>query len=88
MKLQKGFSRVRTVLGGIVKDQKKKGNVGTANLIAAAPELLQQVNSIIYCFASLLSNPKSIPKSGGWDREKLEEWKKELDELVINAEGK
>jgi len=52
------------------------------------PELLKQVKSLLYCFGELLNHRESIPTRLGWDQEKLEEWKKELDELVINAEGK
>jgi len=52
------------------------------------PELLKQVKSLSYCFGELLNHCESIPTRLGWDHEKLEEWKKELDELVIKAEGK
>ena len=52
------------------------------------PELLKQVKSLSYCFGELLNHRESIPTRLGWDQEKLEEWKKELDELVIKAEGK
>ena len=61
---------------------------GNASVMAAAPELLEQVKSLSYCFGELLNHSESIPTRLGWDREKLEEWKKELDELVIKAEGK
>ena len=61
---------------------------GNASVMAAAPELLEQVKSLSYCFGELLNHSESIPTRLGWDHEKLEEWKKELDELVIKAEGK
>jgi len=50
--------------------------------------LLKQVKSLSYCFGELLNHRESIPTRLGWDHEKLEDWKKELDELVIKAEGK
>ena len=59
-----------------------------AKLIAAAPELLKQVKSLSYCFGELLNHRESIPTRLGWDHEKLEDWKKVLDELVIKAKGK
>jgi len=43
MNLQRGFSRVRDVIGGIVKDQKMKGNVETASLVASAPDMFLEL---------------------------------------------
>jgi|1_EtaG_2_1085319.scaffolds.fasta_scaffold315163_2 hypothetical protein len=57
-------------------------------LIDNAPEMLEQLKQVSFCFRGLLKHPEATPIKGGWMPEKLQEWKHELDELIAKAEGK
>jgi len=59
MNLDKGFSRVRGVIGGIVEEQRNKGNVKTANLVKNAPDLVLALHGMVHA-VEILRKAKAI----------------------------